>query len=426
MRHLQKIVGLTSLGGALEFYDFTIFILFAPYLAQHFFSSTSHFVNILQTFLVFSLGYFARPLGGIVFGHIGDRYGRKAAFLSSVSIMATATLLIGCLPGVSTLGIWAPIALIILRLLQGFSVGGEIPGAAIFIFEHVPAAKRGWSNSLLFGSITLGNTLGGSVGLLLTAILSSAQMASWGWRIPFVLGFLLGFISYAFRKNTYESPEFLAILRAENAERIPLLTLFKKSKMKLLIGVLLTAVSACLISLFLYLPTYLSNVIKINVSYTYLINLVTFLSFALMTIFFGFISDRVNRLKLVVSGLILLIVFSYPLFHALSIYGEKFIWIFVLAITTFGGMVNGSYVILLCELFPSQRRYSGVGFSYSLGIAFFGGVAPIAFAGLIHALNYQAAPFIVLVVCCLCMLIGIRLLQSQDVSSMSSLIAAKT
>ena len=137
----QKIVKLTALGGALEFYDFTIYALFAPYINQHFFSNTNQLIGMINTFAVFALGYFARPLGGILFGHLGDKFGRKSAFSLAIFIMAIATLLIGCLPSYQSIGIAAPIILIGLRLLQGFSVGGGIPGAAVFIIEHIPTLR---------------------------------------------------------------------------------------------------------------------------------------------------------------------------------------------------------------------------------------------------------------------------------------------
>ena len=397
----QKIVKLTALGGALEFYDFTIYALFAPYINQHFFSNTNQLIGMINTFAVFALGYFARPLGGILFGHLGDKFGRKSAFSLAIFIMAIATLLIGCLPSYQSIGIAAPIILISLRLLQGFSVGGEIPGAAVFIIEHIPKEKRGLSIGLVFMSITLGNTLGASVGLTLTSLLSQEQMVMWGWRIPFIFGFFLGIISYIIRKKSMETPIFLAMMAEEKLHRKPFLTLLSSSRKNLVQAFLLTAVTSSIISLFLYLPTYLSTIIKIQISHSYLINLISFLSFALMTAFFGRFSDKVNREKLIVLGASLLIIFSYPLFNGLVTFGEPFIWIFTIGFSLFGAMINGSYVVLITESFPAHLRYSGVGFSYSLGVALFGGTAPLAFTGLINYLNFVEAPSLYLSGCAL-------------------------
>lgn len=396
-----KIVGLTAIGGALEFYDFTIYALFAPYISQHFFAHSNPLIALINTFLVFALGYLARPLGGIVFGHLGDKFGRKFAFSLSVFIMAIATLCIGCLPDYQSIGVMAPLSLLGLRLLQGFSVGGEIPGAAVFTIEHVPLNKRGFSIGFVFMCITLGNSLGALVGLFLTCLLNQEQMMSWGWRVPFVVGFILGILSYFIRKRTFETPVFLAMMKEGTLQRKPVLILLKSSRKKLFKGFLLTAVSSGIISLFLYLPTYLSNIIQINSSQVYLINLVTFLSFAMTTAFFGWSSDHVNRKKLLAIGAVLLILFSYPLFFGLTALGKSFIWVFSLGFAICGGLINGSYVVLITELFPPSIRYTGVGLSYSLGIAIFGGIAPLVFTWLIQWLQSAEAPAIYLLGCAL-------------------------
>jgi MFS family permease len=394
-----RVVKITAIGGALEFYDFTIYALFAPYISQHFFANANHLIGLINTFAVFTLGYFARPLGGIVFGHLGDKLGRKSAFSLAIFIMATATLLMGCLPSYQTMGVMAPTFLIVLRLIQGFSVGGEIPGAAVFIMEHIPREKRGFSIGLVFMCITLGNTLGAGVGLVLTRLLSQEQMMAWGWRIPFIIGFFLGIISYIIRQRMIETPAFIAMQKEEKIQRIPFFNLLKFLRIKLLKAFLLTAVTSSIISLFLYLPTYLATILKVNMSHAYLINSISFLSFALMTAFFGWVSDYVNRNKLLMIGALLLLLFSYPLFYGLTTGGEQFIWVFILAISFFGGMINGSYVVLITESFPANLRYSGMGFSYSLGVAVFGGIAPLAFTSLTHYLAVSEAPALYLLAC---------------------------
>ncbi|STX51991.1 major facilitator family transporter [Legionella busanensis] len=398
-KNQYKLIGLIALGGTLEFYDFTIYALFAPYLSQHFFANTNQFITLINTFAVFALGYLARPLGGIIFGHLGDKFGRKSAFSLSVFIMAIATLLIGCLPTYQSIGMAAPIFLIILRLLQGFSVGGEIPGAAIFSSEHMPTNQKGGAIGFVFMCITLGNTIGAGVGLILTTFLTPQQMLLWGWRIPFILGFIVGIISYKVRNKTLETPTFLAILKENNIHRLPLLGVLQLSRVKLFSAFLLTAVPASIISFFLYLPTYLINNINIQVSHTYVINFFAFLSLGLMTFFSGRVSDYINRTRLLIISTILLIVFSYPLFYGLKLYGDTFLWLFILGLAALGGMANGSYIILLLELFPANIRYSAVGFSYGLGIAVFGGIGPLAFTWLIRYLGILEAPAFYILSC---------------------------
>ncbi|KTD44306.1 major facilitator family transporter [Legionella parisiensis] len=421
-----KIVTLTALGGALEFYDFTIYALFAPYISQNFFANTNTLIGLMNTFAVFALGYLARPIGGIFFGHLGDKFGRKSAFSLAVFMMATATLLMGCLPSYHSIGITAPIILMVLRLMQGFSVGGEIPGAAVFTIEHVPQEKRGFAIGLVFMCITLGNSLGALVGFILTSLLNQVQMMAWGWRIPFIIGFGLGIISYMIRKQSIETPVFLNMVKEEKLHRQPFWGLWTLSREKLFHAFLFTAVSSSIISLFLYLPAYLTSIVKLKVTHTYLINLVSFLSFALFTAVFGSLSDRCNRKKLLIFGALLLILSCYPLFYGLNHLGESFVWVFTLCFALFGAMINGSYVVLISESFPTHLRYSGVGFSYSLGIALFGGAAPLAFTQLIQVLKLSEAPALYLLLCACVTLIAILRSNQQEknYSNTTGIIAA--
>jgi MFS family permease len=394
-----RIVGLTAIGGALEFYDFTIYALFASYIRLHFFDNTNPFIGFMNTFAVFALGYLARPLGGIVFGHLGDKLGRKSAFSLAVFIMAMATLLIGCLPDYQSIGIFAPIALILLRLIQGFSVGGEIPGATLFVFEHVDTKKRGLFIGLVFMCITLGNTLGGLVGFLLTTVLSDEHMLAWGWRIPFILGFFLGIISFYIRKKLVETPVFMQMVAMNQLQQKPFLSLLKKYRINILKAFLLTASISTISSFLIYLPIYLSTIMKIKISDAYLINVFSFLSIAITTAFWGMLSDYYSRKKLMAIGTSLLIILTIPLFHGLTTLGENFIGIFILSFALICGMVNSCYVILITELFPANLRYSGVGFSYSLGFAVIAGSAPLVFTGLIEYLHNIEAPAFYIVGC---------------------------
>lgn len=156
-----KIIGLSSLGGALEFFEFTIYAIFSQYIAAHFFPNKNTFLSLIATFGVYALGYIARPLGAIVFGHFGDKYGRKNAFTLAILLMSFATLFMGCLPSYQTIGVSAPVLLLILRLIQGFSVGGEISGATVFTAEHLPLTRRGLGIGIVFMGITLGNSMAG-------------------------------------------------------------------------------------------------------------------------------------------------------------------------------------------------------------------------------------------------------------------------
>lgn len=414
-----KIVALTALGGALEFYDFTIYALFASYISQHFFPNTDKLVGLINTFSVFALGYFARPLGGIVFGYLGDKYGRKIAFALAVFMMASATLLMGCLPTYQSIGPLAPLLLILLRLIQGFSVGGEIPGAAVFILEHVPVNKRGFSIGFVFMCITLGNTLGAIVGLLLTKLLSPEQMMQWGWRIPFIIGFCLGFISYIIRKHMAETPVFSTLMQEGKLHANPFYGLWAIPKRNLLKGFFITASTSSIISLFLYLPTYLSSVLNLSLSYIYQINIISFLLFAIFTAIFGYLSDRILRERLPRVGASLIIISSYFLFYKLHQEGISFIWVFIFLISLGGGMINGSYVVTISSIFPANLKYSAVGLSYSLGVAVFAGTSPLIFTWLIQQFQMPEAPAFYLILSAFVTFIALNRCEKNEAVSIN-------
>lgn len=395
-----KIIILTAIGSTLEFYDFTIYALFAPYLSYHFFSNTNPLVALMNTFGIFAVGYFARPLGAIVFGHIGDKWGRKYAFTLAIFLMATSTLLIGCLPSYESVGITAPLLLTMLRIIQGFSVAGEISGAAIFTLEHVSIMNRGFAVGIIFMFLTLGNTLGASVGLILTSILDSNMMIFWGWRIPFILGFILGVISFIIRIKTIETPVFMAMVREKKLHSIPILKLIRSSRKNLLAGILLASTPAATVSFLLYLPTYLSNVFHLKISSAYFFNCISFFVFAIMTAFFGWLSDSVGRREIMVTGTALSIPLMYLLFCGLSVYGGSFIWIFALGLASLAAMLNGCYIVSIAESFSPSLRYSGLAICHSISLAIFGGLAPLGFTYLINMCMDVKAPYYYLL-CCL-------------------------
>jgi MFS family permease len=398
-KNSRKIIFLSSVGGALEFFDFTIYALFAPYISVAFFPSENKFISLIATFAVFAVGYFARPLGGVVFGHIGDKKGRRFAFSLSVLLMALATLLIGCLPTYQTWGLLAPMLLILLRLMQGFSVGGEIPGATIFTAEHIPMAQRGFAVGTVFMFVTLGNAIASSIGLTLVKLLSHQAMQAWGWRIPFVIGFLLGLVGYIIRKKALETPLFTELEVKKMLLRIPVLESLKHAKQQLMVGFLLTALSAATIFIFLYLPTYLTTILHYQIAYSYLLSTISFITLALCGPLCGFLSDKIGRKKVLIWGSILCIVVGYVLFKQLIAHGFLMPWLFVIGMGIIVALVNGTYGIAICEQFSPAFRASGMGLSYNLGFAIFGGLAPLASTYFIHVSGSAMAPYYYLLVC---------------------------
>lgn len=372
-----KHIFLVSLGGMLELFDFTIYAILASYLGRVFFSASNPTTEMLNTFLVFALGYCARPIGGILFSHFGDRYGRKNAFQSSIFIMAAATLLVAFLPTYHQIGILAPLLLILIRLLQGISLGGEIPGASVFAFEHCKQ-KPGLAIGIIFMSLTMGNVIAVLLIQFLKTILSDQQMLLYGWRLAFVFGSVIGVIGFILRRNIKETPDFAAYKHwlTQQANRpIPIVELFKKSSLLIVSSTGLISLSAAGLFLMLSLPTYLSSVSKLmNVTF---LNLMMFVTLSIFVLISGALSDRINRSFLLVIGAITTAVFGALFFVAVQSANIAMIWVCAILFSIAFSLFNGNYICSIASSFPVGIRYSGTAISYNLGFALFMGIAPL-------------------------------------------------
>jgi MFS family permease len=389
----KKLIFLSSLGGALEFYDFIIFIVFAKIISALFFPAQDLTASLMFTFGVFALGYIVRPLGGFLFGHFGDRFGRKKTFIASVLMMAIPTFLMGLLPTYETIGITASVLLIIFRLLQGLSVSGELPGAIIFVAESVPAQHRGAACGVIFFAINCGLLLGSLMGSFLTSTLSQEELMQWGWRIPFLTGGLLGVVSYYLRKKLRETPLFETIAQQKTKETAPALVIFKHYRKQLLQGVGIAASGATLFTIcFLYLPTYLSNTFQFPLRQLFDLNSFAVLVFAIQAVLMAGLSDRVGRKTVMRVGTIGFILLSYPLFMLFQ--QQEFLWVIgaVVLFALMGACISGIFPCLLVEMFPTRVRYTGFAVTYNITYAIFGGLTPLIVTALIRTTGEPLAP----------------------------------
>jgi MHS family proline/betaine transporter-like MFS transporter len=209
--HLKKYVFASLVGNGLEWYDFAIFGYFSPVLSKLFFPSSSPFISLINIFAVFAVGFLSRPLGAYIFGKIGDQQGRKQAFLYSMLLMAFSTSLMGLLPTYDSIGILAPLLLVLLRVFQGVSLGGEFTGSLSFVIEHSPTSRKGMLGALTYSGGFLGSVFGASIGTLVTFWIPPQQLFAWGWRIPFLFGFVIAFMGYYLRRKVEETPAFLEL-----------------------------------------------------------------------------------------------------------------------------------------------------------------------------------------------------------------------
>jgi MFS family permease len=393
MRQQAKVIFLSSLGGALEFYDFVVFAVFAHYLGEAFFPHQDHRVQLLSAFALFAVGYFIRPLGGIIFSHYGDKFGRKQSFAVSISCMAISTLLMGLVPTYQSWGISASLIFVALRMIQGMAIGGEVPGAITFVSEHV-RKRPGFACGMVFMFINLGIFLADSVHALLSACLSTADFMHYGWRIAFILGGLLAIVSYFLRKKLEETPAFRHARETQVA--VPLFHLLARHRMTVLAGILLTSLGASLVSLlFLYMVSYLDVIHGYPAEQVTKLTLWSLVVFSLMVFVVGMISDYVGRKKIILLGSLLFITLSVSFFQQIQLHSEHVLVYFILA-GVVASLITACFPVVLAESFPVAVRYTGVALCYNVGFAVFGGLSPLVATFLIHMTHRLESPAYIL------------------------------
>lgn len=354
---------LASLGTALESYDFVIYATLTPYLARVFFPQ-SNIVSTLEVLLIFALAYVVRPLGGIIFGFIGDRWGRKLSLRLAINLMAIATLSISLLPTYTHIGFLSPILLLICRICQGLSYGIELPGAVTFVCEHADKTKRGMQASFIFFGAACGFLMASAINYGLTSIISETQMFTVGWRIPFFLGGLLGFVSYFFRRHVTETPEFLKI--SFRPEKFPLWILVTQHSMQIIRGFSFCLFPACLMLFYLVLPSYLGQSLGYPQHEIYRAMTIGFACSAILLPFFGKLGDHVGKKRLLIITQLISMPLLYMMFLQISTMQSGWLIIFTITYQSLIAAFAACYPALLTELFPASVRYSGVAFTYNL------------------------------------------------------------
>ncbi len=370
-----KLASSVSLGGMLEIYDFLIYGLMASYIADIFFPAETHIASLLSTFATFAIGYLTRPLGGIIFGHFGDRYGRKKTFTFSIFLMAVTTTLMGCLPGWNSIGAAAPITLILLRLLQGFSLGGEIPGAITYLSESTPE-RRG----LVIGILFLANMIGVSFGTFIHGILemhlSAEDMREWGWRVPFWVGGALGVISYHIRKHFSESGLFEALNQSKAQTSIPIALLFKQHIRGVICGFMTIGLCGAAVTIYgIYMPSYLSSLLNFPKEAVAWHTTLAFLMLSPLCLIFGMLSDLINHKLILGVMAVIIATLSWPAFKYFSSPAAELNKIMLIC-GLMAATASGALPPLLISFFPTEVRYTGIATCYNIGFAIFGGIAP--------------------------------------------------
>jgi MHS family proline/betaine transporter-like MFS transporter len=383
----RKAVFAAAIGNVLEWYDFGVYIFFAGTIAHNFFPAGDSTAALLASFAVFGVGFLMRPLGGIIIGRFGDTHGRRAALTLTIMAMAFGTVMVGVLPGYGSIGVAAPVLLVVARLIQGFSAGGEWGGSTAFMVEWSPPGRRGWYGSFQQASIALSLVLGSATGALFAMLLSPDSLAAWGWRIPFLLGIVLALVGGYLRRNVEETPAYRA---ADAAVRPAAHGGFGAGLRAFGFTIHWTVAFYILLS---YMPTFTRQHAGVTASQALSANTVGLLVLMLLIPPFGALSDRVGRKPLLLVSCAFFALLTVPLF--LVILGQPGFGVLILIQMLFDAAIalfSGAGPAAISEMFHTIGRSTWMTPAYALAVAIFGGFAPFIAAWLINATGSPLAP----------------------------------
>ncbi|OCG26044.1 MFS transporter [Gilliamella sp. wkB108] len=411
-----KTLALSALGGALEFYDFIIFVFFSMTISHLFFpNDMPAWLSQVQTFGIFAAGYLIRPFGGIVMAHFGDLFGRKRMFTLSILLMALPTLFIGCLPTYSAIGIFAPLLLLVMRLCQGLAVGGEVPGAWTFVAEHVPKNKIGLACGILTSGLSLGILLGSLVSTVINKNVTPQQMIDWGWRLPFIIGGIFGLIAMYLRRWLKETPIFLAIQKRKQQElskKLPVVTVITQYLPQTILSMLLTWVlSAGIMVIMLMTPILLQKQFGFSALDALQGNILAIIGLIISCTFYGMMMDRFAMGKVLAIGCGIAAIMIAIFYLSLS---NPYLLFITYPLAGLGVGVVGSFAYFMVKVFPTEIRYSGVSFSFNMAYAIAGGLTPLLISLFDDFVSKMAPAFYVVTLFVLGAFIGLFLLINNN------------
>ncbi|GAA1734233.1 MFS transporter [Aeromicrobium alkaliterrae] len=382
-----------GLGNGLEFYDFAIFAALTPVISQLFFPSDDPLASLLSTFAVFAVGFFMRPVGAIFFGRLADRSGRRIAMVIAVTMMGVATVFIGLTPTYDSIGIWAPILLVVARMAQGLSVGGEFGTSATYLIEHAPSGRRGLFGAFAFFSSVAGSVLGLAVVFGLTASMSTSSLEGWGWRIAFLLSLPLLILGFYLRYRIAESPEFEEVQADDAQHADPVRTVFTQHWRAILtvIGIVMGFATASA-TVQAFMPSYVRTVVGLEARTALGAVLVATTIAAFMVLAFGHLSDRLGGRSVLVLASVLTVALPYPGLLVLDQGGFVFALVGLVLVWVPVAAFGGAAPTVWADMFPTSVRVSGFGIAYGFGSAIFAGSAPFLATWLVDVTGSDLAP----------------------------------
>lgn len=409
----RAFIGATS-GHLIEWYDYGVYGFLAVYIGKAFFVSDDPTTSLLASFAAFALSFFIRPLGGLFFGPLADKIGRRKTLITVLVMMAGSTCLLGLLPTYASIGIAAPIILVLIRCVQGFSAGGEIGTITSFISEYAGPGRRGFATCWLMVTAVLGLLLGGAVANGMTWALGADLMQAWGWRIPFLIAAPLGLVSMYIRLRLEDSPEFLALQRAGQTSKAPLREVWQWKRAIALVFFIITLHSSIFYLVLTFASTYMSSILKFDSGTTLLYVFVASFSAAFVMPFGGAFTDRYGRkpFLLVVGTLATLAMFWF--FKSAPTATPTSFFFPLMAVAILFGLYASSTYALMSELLPTRIRSTGIAVAYNIPVAVFGGSAPLISTWLIKLTGDITSPWYFYIGTGVVSLIALVVLRQDD------------
>ncbi|WOH18319.1 MFS transporter [Paenarthrobacter sp. GOM3] len=392
-RMQRRVLAGGSVGQFIEFYDFTLYGLTAVVFSQLFFPGSNPLTAMLATFATFGVAFVVRPLGGLFFGALGDRIGRRRVLTITLVAIGGATALMGLLPTYAQIGAWAPTLLVLCRLIQGFSAGGESVGAPSFVFEHAPVNKRGFWLNITIAATALPSVVAGSMILILSQSMPNSAFMEWGWRLPFLLALPLALFGVWIRSRTEESEVFKKAQSGQTKEFSPIRQAFRENKLRMVQVIFVMGLTAMgFYFLSAYFVSYVQTTGKLSREQSLMVNAAALALYAILLPIGGRLGDRFGRKPMLIAGSASLALLSIPSFMLvtsgslpLALLGQS---IFVVALCIYGG---GCYTFFV-EIFTTNTRFTSAAVSYNGAYAIFGGTAPLIGTALVGATGVPHAP----------------------------------
>ena len=379
------------IANTLEWYDFALYGHFALILSKHFFPASDPYVGLIATYSIFAAGFVMRPIGGIFFGYLGDKYGRKTTLAISILMMALPTASMGLLPTYEKIGIFAPILLALIRLIQGASIGGGFSGCIAFLVEYAPTERRGLIGSVSMMSLSGGMLLGSLVSVGVAKLMPVEAFEAWGWRIPFLLGLIVSLVGVYVRVVLHESPVYLKAKESNDLSSKPVREVLNSYSKELLVGIgLYLTVCVPFYMLTLFMKSYMTETLHFSSVETLRVNLWS-LAVATASIPVGaYFSDLYGRRPVMKYTAVVIMLFAYPFLWLLQNTSMEVVITSQLIFAGLVGFYMGPIPAVLVELFPTRVRFTGVSASYNLSVAAFGGTAPLVGTWIVNHMRHDS------------------------------------